>query len=119
MRRGNPLIYSAAETFCVSPQPPRAARLPRVARAQAYPTRPVRMIVPFAPGGQTDADRAAHRAELSEHLGKQFFVENMAGAGGNIGTGRAAQAAHDGYTILVVDGTGFVVNPLHLPRSAL
>src|SRR5271166_937488 len=91
-----------------------AAALPavsRVARAQAYPTRPVRMIVPYAPGGQTDVIARLLAQRLSEHFGKQYYVENMPGAGGNIGMGRAAQAAPDGYTILVADGTAYVVNP--------
>jgi len=85
--------------------------LPRLARAQAYPARPVRMIVPFAPGGQNDAVGRLIAQKLSEHFGKQFVVENVGGGGGSIGTGRAAQAARDGYTILVMD-TGLVINPL-------
>jgi tripartite-type tricarboxylate transporter receptor subunit TctC len=83
----------------------------RVAKAQAYPTRPVRMIVPFAPGGQTDVIARLLAQKLSEHFDKQFYVENVPGAGGNIGMGRAAQSMPDGYTIVVVDGTGLVVNP--------
>src|SRR5215470_7682449 len=85
--------------------------LPRVAMAQAYPARPVRMIVPFAPGGQNDAIGRLIAQKLSEHLGKQYIIENVGGGGGSIGSGRAAQAAHDGYTILVMD-TGLVINPL-------
>src|SRR5438552_2623187 len=85
--------------------------LPRVAQAQAYPARPVRMIVPFAPGGQNDAIGRLIAQKLSEHLGKQFIVENVGGGGGSIGSSRAAQAARDGYTILVMD-TGLVINPL-------
>jgi tripartite-type tricarboxylate transporter receptor subunit TctC len=85
--------------------------LSRFAFAQAYPARPVRMIVPFAPGGQNDAIGRLIAQKLSEHLGKQFIVENVGGGGGSIGSGRAAQAAHDGYTILVMD-TGLVINPL-------
>ena len=91
-----------------------AASLPAVsciARAQAYPARPVRVIVPFAPGGQTDAIGRLIAQKLSERLGQQFYVENMPGAGGNIGAGRAAQSAPDGYTILVVDGIAFAANP--------
>jgi tripartite-type tricarboxylate transporter receptor subunit TctC len=91
-----------------------AAVLPaasRLALGQAYPTRPVRMIVPFAPGGQTDAIARLVAQKLSEHFDKQFYVENMPGAGGNIGMGRAMQSMPDGYTALVVDGTSFVVNP--------
>jgi tripartite-type tricarboxylate transporter receptor subunit TctC len=89
--------------------------LPRAARAQAYPARPVRMIVPFAPGGQNDAIGRLVAQKLSEHLGKQFVIENVGGGGGSIGVGRAAQAGRDGYTILVMD-TGLVINPLVYPK---
>jgi tripartite-type tricarboxylate transporter receptor subunit TctC len=89
--------------------------LPRAARAQAYPSRPVRMIVPFAPGGQNDAIGRIVAQKLSEHLGKQFVIENVGGGGGSIGTARVAQAARDGYTILVMD-TGLVINPLVYPK---
>jgi tripartite-type tricarboxylate transporter receptor subunit TctC len=85
--------------------------LPRIARAQAYPSRPVRVIVPFAPGGQTDVVARLISQKLSERLGQQFYVENAAGAGGNIGAGRAVQAAPDGYTILFIDAIGFTANP--------
>src|SRR5215468_4925061 len=87
------------------------APMTRIASALDYPTRPVRMIVPFAPGGQTDAIARLVAQKLSEHFDKQFYVENMPGAGGNIGMGRAVQSMPDGYTALVVDGTSFVVNP--------
>jgi tripartite-type tricarboxylate transporter receptor subunit TctC len=89
--------------------------LPGRAQAQAYPARPVRMIVPFAPGGQNDAIGRLVAQKLSEHLGKQFVIENVGGGGGSIGTGRVAQAARDGYTILVMD-TGLVINPLVYPK---
>jgi tripartite-type tricarboxylate transporter receptor subunit TctC len=90
-----------------------AAALPgvsRVAWAQAYPTRPVRIIVPYAPGGPTDIFARLIAQKLSEDLGKQFYVENIGGAGGNVGMGHAAKAPPDGYTILVVPPT-IVVNP--------
>jgi tripartite-type tricarboxylate transporter receptor subunit TctC len=83
---------------------------PRSAGAQAYPARPVRVIVPFAPAGPTDVFARLMAQKLSEQLGTQFYVENIAGAGGNIGAGRAAQAPPDGYTILV-NGGNHVVNP--------
>jgi len=83
---------------------------PRSADAQAYPARPVRVIVPFAPAGPTDVFARLMAQKLSEQLGAQFYVENIAGAGGNIGAGRAAQAPADGYTILV-NGGNHVVNP--------
>jgi tripartite-type tricarboxylate transporter receptor subunit TctC len=84
---------------------------PNLASGQTYPQRPVRVIVPFAAGGQTDVVARLVAQELSERLGKQFYVENAAGAGGNIGVARAAQAEPDGHTILFVDGIGFTANP--------
>ena len=89
-----------------------AAVLPavwRVANAQSYPMRPVRIIVPYAPGGAADLFARLIAQKLSEHLGKQVFIENMGGAGGNIGTGRAARAGADGYTMVVV-ASPFVSN---------
>ena len=83
----------------------------RISHAQVYPSRPVRMIVPYAPGGQTDVVARLIAQKLSERLGQQFYVENAAGAGGNIGAGRAAQAAPDGYTIFFIDAIAFVANP--------
>jgi tripartite-type tricarboxylate transporter receptor subunit TctC len=85
--------------------------MPAIARAQAYPARPVRVIVPFAPGGQTDVVARLIAQKLADRLGQQFYVENAAGAGGNIGAGRAAQAAPDGYTILFIDAIGYAANP--------
>jgi tripartite-type tricarboxylate transporter receptor subunit TctC len=79
--------------------------------AQTYPSRPVRMIVPFAPGGQVDAIARLIAQIMFKHFDKQFYIENTSGAGGNIGMGRAAQSMPDGHTILVVEGTSFVVNP--------
>src|SRR4026209_1503063 len=74
-----------------------AAALPavsRIARAQAYPSRPVGVIVPFAPGGQTDVVARLVAQKLSDRLGKQFFVENAAGGGGDTGGGRGAGGQH-------------------------
>src|SRR5262245_63365065 len=78
--------------------------------AQAYPSRPVRMIVPFGPGGPTDAAARLLAQKLSEQFGKQFYVENVPGASANIGTGQAARAAPDGHTILVTVNN-YVINP--------
>ena len=69
--------------------------------AQSYPDRPVRVIVPYAPGGPTDITGRLVAQKLSESLGKQFYVENVPGVGGNTGIGRAAQSTPDGYTILL------------------
>jgi tripartite-type tricarboxylate transporter receptor subunit TctC len=85
--------------------------MPHLARAQTYPTQPVRVIVPFGPGGQTDVVGRLIAQRLSDQLGKQFYIENVTGAGGSIGTGRAAQAAPDGYTLVIPDGIAFTSNP--------
>jgi tripartite-type tricarboxylate transporter receptor subunit TctC len=85
-----------------------AAALPavsRTARAQAYPTRPVRMIVPFAPAGTTDISARLIGQWLSERFGQPFVVENRPGANGNIGTEAALRAPADGYTLLMVDAS--------------
>src|SRR3989440_8112872 len=84
-----------------------AAVLPavsRLARAQAYPTRPVRLIVPFGSAGATDITARLIGQWLSERLGQQFIIENRPGAGGNIGTEAVVRAAPDGHT-LVMAGT--------------
>jgi tripartite-type tricarboxylate transporter receptor subunit TctC len=77
---------------------------------QKYPSRPVRMIVPFAPGGPTDVIARIVAQKLTEAWSEQVVVDNRAGAGGNIGMGLAANAAPDGHTIVVVSSS-FVVNP--------
>jgi tripartite-type tricarboxylate transporter receptor subunit TctC len=84
--------------------------LARIARAQSYPARPVRVIVPYAPGGPTDVFGRLIAQKLSEQLGRQFFVENIGGAGGNIGMGRAARADRDGHTVVMV-ATPLAINP--------
>jgi tripartite-type tricarboxylate transporter receptor subunit TctC len=71
------------------------------AAQEAYPNKPVRMIIPFAPGGPADVIARLVAQKLSEDLGKQFYVESHAGAGGNIGTGLAARQPADGYSLLV------------------
>ena len=73
----------------------------RVARAQAYPTRPVRIIVGYPPGGSGDFHARLMGQWLSERLGQQFIVENRPGAGGNIGTEAVVRAPADGYTLLL------------------
>ena len=78
--------------------------------AQDYPTRPVRMIVPFAAGGPTDVIARVVAQKLTEGLGQQVVVDNRAGAGGNLGMGLAATAPADGHTLIVVSSS-FVVNP--------
>jgi tripartite-type tricarboxylate transporter receptor subunit TctC len=78
--------------------------------SQGYPTRPVRVIVTFAPGGPTDVAARLIAQKLSDSLGRQFYVENVAGASGNIGTVQAAKAMPDGYTLLITVNN-LVINP--------
>src|SRR5262245_41293378 len=77
---------------------------------QQYPTKPVKIGVPFPPGGVTDIATRLIAQKLSEKLGQQFYVENIAGAGGNNGMGQVARSTGDGYTILVASSS-IVVNP--------
>jgi hypothetical protein len=89
-----------------------AAVLPvvsRLARAQTYPTRPVRIIVGFPPGGAYDIHARLMGQWLSERLGQPFIIENRPGAGSNIATDAAVRAAADGYTLLLV-GTDQAMN---------
>ena len=71
--------------------------------AESYPSRPVRVIVPFAPGGTSDIMARVVSQQLSEQLGQTFVVDNRAGASGFIGHGMVAKATPDGYTIATVD----------------
>jgi tripartite-type tricarboxylate transporter receptor subunit TctC len=78
--------------------------VPRVARAQAYPTRPVRIIVGYAAGGGTDIAARLMGRWLSERLGQQFVIENRPGASSNIATEAVVRAPANGYTLSIVDG---------------
>src|SRR5262245_51793480 len=82
-----------------------AAALPavsRIARAQTYPTRPVRIVVGFPPGGGADITARLIGQSLSERLGQQFIIENRPGAAGNIATEAVVRAPADGYTLLMI-----------------
>jgi tripartite-type tricarboxylate transporter receptor subunit TctC len=83
---------------------------PHLAGADVYPAKPVRVIVPFAAGGPNDIAARLIAQGLSDNLGKQFYVENIGGAGGNVGTGQASRAAPDGYTIIAV-APSYAANP--------
>jgi tripartite-type tricarboxylate transporter receptor subunit TctC len=90
-----------------------AAALPtvsRIARAQAYPARPVHWIVSFAAGGPNDIVARIVGQYLSDHLGQQFIIENRPGAGGNVGMQSVLSSAPDGYTIAFV-GPNYAINP--------
>jgi tripartite-type tricarboxylate transporter receptor subunit TctC len=80
----------------------------RIARAQAYPSRPVRIVVGFPPGGSVDITARLIGQWLSERLGQPFVIENRPGAGSNIGTEAVVRAPGDGYTLLLVSQTNAV-----------
>ena len=79
-----------------------------IARAQAYPTRPVRIIVPYPPGGGTDITARLIAPFLSERLGQPFVIENRGGAGANIGTDVVAKSSADGYTLLLISTANMI-----------
>jgi tripartite-type tricarboxylate transporter receptor subunit TctC len=80
----------------------------RIARAQTYPSRPVRIIVPYAPGGAPDIIARLLGPWLSERLGQQFIIENRPGGGSNIGTEVVVRAPPDGYTLLLISTTNVI-----------
>ncbi|OGA69735.1 MAG: hypothetical protein A3G83_03170 [Betaproteobacteria bacterium RIFCSPLOWO2_12_FULL_68_20] len=87
------------------------ALAPAFAFAQGYPTKPVKMIIPFAPGGASDFVGRIFQSRLGELLGQQVVIENRAGASGNIGLEAAARSAPDGYTIYLGNVGTVAINP--------
>jgi tripartite-type tricarboxylate transporter receptor subunit TctC len=88
-----------------------AAVVPLLAMAQAWPTKPVKLVVPFAAGGATDVIARQLAQKLTEVWGQSVIVENRAGAGGNIGADAVAKAPPDGYTMLMTSGSIVAANP--------
>ena len=92
------------------------AALPSAVLAQTFPTRPVKLLVPYAAGGGTDAIARLVAQGVGEKLGQSLIVENNGAAGGNVASQQAASAAPDGYTILMANQGPMVVNP-HLFKN--
>ena len=86
------------------------------AGAQPYPAKPVRLVVPYSPGGGTDLMARALAARMSENMGQSVIVDNRAGAGGNLGMEFVARAAPDGYTIALALTAQYAVNPALYPK---
>ncbi len=93
-----------------------AAAMPVLSRAQAYPNRPITLVVPFATGGAVDISARSIAAPLAKVLGQNVIVENRAGAGGAIGSSLVARAPADGYTLVVTSQSTHVVAPAVTPK---
>jgi len=85
------------------------------AHADTYPDRPVKLVVPFPPGGGSDTVGRLIAKSLSDNLGQQVVVDNRGGAGGSIGTGSVARAAPDGYTLVLASTSEIAINPALYP----
>jgi tripartite-type tricarboxylate transporter receptor subunit TctC len=109
IRRRN-LLHLAAGAAALS-------AVSRMARAQTYPTRPITIIVPYAPGGATDLAARALSGPLAATLGQAVIVENVSGGNALIGTGRVARASPDGYTLLV-HNMAIAANVSLFPKSS-
>jgi tripartite-type tricarboxylate transporter receptor subunit TctC len=88
-----------------------AASTPLLARAQGWPSRPVRLVVPFPAGGATDLLARAITPRVAQALGQNIVVDNRAGAGGSLGSGEVAKAAPDGYTLLIATNSTHAIGP--------
>src|SRR5256885_17055092 len=87
-------------------------------KSQAYPTKPIRLVVPFAPGGSSTLVARFMAAEMEKHLGKPFVIENKPGGGGNVAMQEAARADPDGYTLIVGHVGSLAMNPYMYERLA-
>ncbi len=92
--------------------------LPSIVGAQAYPAKPVKIVVGFAPGGAADFVSRTFQDALSKELGQQIVVENRPGAGSSIAAEYVANSAPDGYTLLIASPSSILVNPILSPKAA-
>lgn len=91
------------------------AAFPLLSRAEAYPSRPVRIILPYAAGGSTDVVTRLLAQKLGQRMGQQFIVDNKPGASGNIGLEQMIRSPADGYTLAVVPDSNMTINPHFFP----
>ncbi len=105
MKYINIIVISALATLALE------LTAPSPALAQAYPTKPIRLVVPFAPGGASDLTARTLAQKMGDSMGQPIVVDNKPGANGAIGTESVAKAAPDGYTILLTDRGSLSVNP--------
>jgi tripartite-type tricarboxylate transporter receptor subunit TctC len=101
LRHNEAILVSRRRFLQVSAGAAALSAVPHAASAQVYPSRPITMIVPFAPGGGTDVAARIVGEHMGRTLGQQIVIQNIAGAGGTIGSTRAMRAEHDGYTLLM------------------
>ncbi len=106
MKRSLSTLFAAITTLAAS-----QFMLNTAVLAQKYPNKPVKIVVPFAPGGSSEIVARAVAQKLSEQLGEQFIVENKPGAAGNIATSEVAKSEPDGYTLILGHVGTFAVNP--------
>ena len=92
------------------------ALIPSLAFSQGYPNRPVKVIIPFAPGGASDLVGRIIQPRLAELLGQQIIIENRPGASGNVGLEAAARSAPDGYSIFLGNSGTVAINPGVFPK---
>ena len=111
--RNEPGNFSAVALFCATAL---VLLAPAVGRAQAYPAKPVRLVIPWAAGGSTDSIGRILGQKLAEYTGQQWIVDNRGGATGTIGHAFAAKAAPDGYTLLLGTNSTFAIAP-HLYKN--
>ena len=105
------LLGIALAAICAGAVAPVLAQGPSTGSGQAYPARPVRLIVPYPPGGGTDIFARLVGAKLTEMLGQSFVIEQRPGAAGVIGADVAAKAAPDGYTLVIGQASNLAINP--------
>jgi len=120
MRRGNAVIVGLWLVTLLCPgafaqtAPPRAAKAASTSSGQAYPVKPIRLIVPFPAGASSDVVGRMLAQKISEQMGEQVITDNRAGAGGNLGIAAAAKSPPDGYTIVIATASIAVSPSLYL-----